>query len=322
MSTSGSIDFDMTGQEIVQAAVSIISEKSSEVGLEPGEVSDGLKALNRLVKSWQGQPVHLWKRDEAIVFLTVGTSDYQLGGTSPDKSCLADDFIQTTTTADLAAGVITIPVASTVGMQGLIDSGVADKIGIRLTDGTRQWTTIENVNSATELQITAPLTGASTSGYTVFTYTTDLERPLRIESVRRTKVGNNTEVELSDWSRQEYFAQTNKTSQGTPTAFYYSPRKDNGKFYIWQTASSTDQYAKVTVYRSIQDFDVSSNNPDFPAEWLDALVWNLAAKIGHEYQTPLSKMQLVKQEAMELLEAVMGWDEEDNSLNLQPDNHG
>ena len=24
----------------------------------------------------------------------------------------------------------------------------------------------------------------------------------------------------------------------------------------------------------------------------------------------------------ELLEAVLGWDEEDNSLNLQPDNHG
>ena len=124
---------------------------------------------------------------------------------------------------------------------------------------------------------------------------------------------------MEKWARQQYFSQPNKVSTGTPTSYYYQPRLDDGQIFIWQTASSVDQFIKFTLNRSLKDFDTSANNPDFPIEWADALVWNLAARIAIEYQTPLPKQQLIKQQAAEMLESALGWDEENTSLNLQPD---
>jgi hypothetical protein len=57
---------------------------------------------------------------------------------------------------------------------------------------------------------------------------------------------------------------------------------------------------------------------DFPIEWADALVWGLAARIGFEYQAPLQKMQMIKQNADQFLDDMLGWDEETVSLNIQP----
>ena len=301
----------MSGLEIVQAAVGICTDRASEIQLTSNEISDGLADLNRMVKHWQTK-FHLWKRKEGVLFLRTGISEYSIGGTSPDKACLLSDFVNTTISTAAVTGATTLVVASTTGMTA------ADKIGIQLDDGTRQWTTIVSVNSATGLTITAALTDDVAVGNTVFTYTTDVERPLQIESMRRRLITNNTEVELKHWSRQEYFAQSNKNSEGTPTSYFYAPRLSEGLVYVWQTASSVNQVLYFTFNATIEDFDTSSNNPDFPQEWLDPLVYNLAARIGYQYQTPLPKMQLIKMEAQQMLDDALGFDQEETSLNIYP----
>ena len=312
MATSGSIDFNMTALEIVQAAVSICEERTSEIPLTNNEISDGIKVLNRMSKHWQTK-FHLWKRKEGVIFLRTGVNQYNLGGTSPDKACLLSDFINTTITTAAVTGATTLVVSSTTGMVA------ADKIGIQLDDGTRQWTTIVSVDSATGLTITAALTDDVAVGNTVFTFTTDLERPLRVESTRRRLITNNTEVELNKIARQQYMALTNKTSQGTPTSFFYAPRLTNGEYYIWQTANSVNQVLYITFNATLEDFDTSSNNPDFPVEWCDALVWNLAERLSFEYQVDFNKLQLIQVNAAQYLDDALGWDEETTSLNLMPD---
>ena len=312
MATSGSINFNMTAHEIVQAAVSIVDERSSEIPLTNNEISDGVKSLNRMVKAWQ-QKFHLWKRKEGVLFLRTGITSYTLGGSSPDHSCLLSDFIDTTITTAAVSGATSLVVSSTTGMVA------ADKIGILLDDGTRQWTTIVTVDSATGLTITAALTDDVSVGNTVFTYTTVMERPLQIESTRRGLITNDVEVELDKWSRQQYFAQTNKTSQGTPVSFFYAPRLSDGIYYVWQTANNVNQLLYMTFNATIEDFYTSSNNPDFPVEWCDALVWNLAERIALEYQVALPKFQLIQAKAAELLDDALGFDQETVSLNLKPD---
>lgn len=319
MALSGSIDFIATGKQIVTAALNLIAERAAEIPTNNNEISDGLNALNRMVKAWQANGMHLWKLDEGILFLREGVNNFTVGTTTSDQATLEDDFISTTLSADFAAGVNTITVASTTGMKGLIDSETADVIGIRLTDGTRQWTTIENVNSTTSLQITDVLTGAATSGDSVFTYTDAIEKPLRVHSMRRARFGQDQEIELEKWSRQQYFAQTLKTSQGTPTNFYFTPEISSGRFRIWQTANDVDQFLRFTFERTIQDFDESNNNPDFPVEWTDTLVWNLAARIGIEYGVSLQELQIITVRAEQMLDDLLGWDEEVTSLNVQPD---
>jgi len=442
MAIGSTIDFNLTGQGIIQAAIALAANRNSEIPIEPHEIAEGLNALNRMVKAWQGQPLHLWKRDEGILFLRTGVSEYKIGGTGTDQACLADDFVNTeiataavTNDTDLvvdsstgmsgapdvyavnqatlvgswAATLATIAVASDkltvtnsgaaagyaeVSLTGLVvgnnyrvkygyelgtstsctfsvisdsvvlstatltatdtsvtmdftatqttgtfrcanvsttschtslctamnyvDKSTGDYIGIKLDDLTRQWLKIVSISSNT-LSLNGAISGAAAVDNSVFTFPTLVERPLRVEDARRTMLGSNSEIKMEEWARQEYFAQPNKTSTGTPTAFYFQPRLDQGRMHIWQTASNVDQLVKFTFARSFADFDTATNNPDFPAEWLDALVYNLAERLAIEYQTPLNRFQIIQMKAAELLEAVLGWDEEDNSLNLQPD---
>lgn len=315
MATSGSIDFNITADKIIRKALALIAERAAEIPLTNNEISDGLESLNIMVKNWQSQGLHLWKRAEGVLFLDAGISSYLLG---PDgaEATLEDDFINTELNSLAIATATVLVVANTANMTA------GDFIGIELDDGTRQWTTIVTVDSPTGLTITDPLTDSAAIDNSIFTYTTILERPLRIEDARRTRLDSNTEVPLNKWARQEYFAQTNKTSQGTPTNFYYQPTLENGQIYIWQTSDSVRQVLKFTFQQTIGDFDTTSNTPDFPIEWAQPLIWGLASMIGPEYDAPLDKLDRIDVKAAKFLEDILGWDEEITSLNIQPNFRG
>lgn len=311
MARSGSTDFSVTASDIIRKALALVAERAAEIPLTNSEIEDGLQSLNIMVKDWQAQGLHLWKRDEGILFLDVGVSSYKLGPAGAEAT-LVSDFINTDLSVAAIATATSLTVDSTTGMAAL------DNIGIELDDNTRQWTTIVSVDSATTLTITTGLTSAAAIDNTIFTFTDLVERPLRMESTRRLRVGDTTEVELIKWARQQYFAQTDKTSQGTPTSFYYTPLLDNGEVFIWQTANSVKQVLKFTFQKTIEDFDSTNNNPDFPIEWSRALIWNLALDIGPEYKAPESLMARVERRADQYLEDMLGWDEEVTSLNIQP----
>ena len=311
MARSGSTDFTITATDIIRKALALVAERAAEIPLTNSEITDGLQSLNILAKAYQAQGLHLWKRDEGILFLDAGVSSYLLGPQG-QQATLIDDFINTELSTAAVITATALVVDSTTGMAA------SDFIGIELDDGTRQWTTIVSVDSSTGLTITSGLTAAAAIDSTIFTYTTILERPLRIESSRRATIGSDSDIELNKWSRQEYFAQVNKASQGVPTNFYYTPSLDNGEIFIWQTAANVKQVLKFTFQRTIEDFDNVANNPDFPIEWSRALIWNLALDIGPEYSTPESKMARIERKAAEYLDDMLGWDEEITSLNIQP----
>lgn len=440
MARSGSTDFTITANDIIKKALALVAERAAEIPLTNSEITDGLQSLNILVKAWQGQGFHLWKRDEGVLFLRPGITRYKLGATG-DHACLEDDFIKTevataaialddTLVVDSATGMLgatdiyavnqatlvgswtatsaTIAVASskltitnsgaaagyaevsltglTVGEEYRVTYGyevgtstsatfsvisdsvvlatatlsstdaavtmdftatqttgtfraanvsttsghttlvtamnyvnqlTGDSIGIELDDGTRQWLDIVSISGST-LSLKDQITSAAAVDNTVFTYSNIIGRPLRIEDARRTTDAESSEIEMNKWSRQEYFSQVNKTSQGSPTNFYYQPKLENGEVHIWQTADNVNQLVKFTFEKTIEDFDSTANNPDFPIEWSRALIWNLALDIGPEYSTPEPKLNRIERKAAEYLDNMLGWDEEVSSINIQP----
>lgn len=201
----------------------------------------------------------------------------------------------------------------------LLDTTTGDFIGIRLDDGTRQWTKIIDVLSSTQVRNVDGLTSASAINRSVFTFSDLVPRPLRLLQLRRFTIGNNDEIEAVQWSRQEYFAQPDKTSQGQINNWYYSPQLTNGRLYVWQTASDVDQVAKFTYERPLEIFENNSENPDFPAEWFDVLKMNLAARISSQYKTTPDRRAEIKNDASILLREALGFDEEPSSMNIQPD---
>jgi hypothetical protein len=264
-----------------------------------------------MVKAWQAQRLHLWAKEEGVLFLDNGTSDYQLG-VGGDEATTLDDFISTATTNDEIALATVIEVTSTTDMLA------ADTVGIKLDSNIRHWTTIVSVDSATQITITTGIPTVAASGNSVFTFTNLIERPLRILSVRNAKFSTDSEFEIRQFSRNEYFNQPNKTTTGTVVNYYYSPQLGRGRFYVWPTASSVDDFIRFTFERSLQDFDVAANNPDFPIEWTETLIWNLAARLAVDYDVPIAKQQLISATANSFLEELLGYDEEPSSLNIRP----
>lgn len=303
-----------TAQDIVNAALRLIGEIDANQPVDAKATQDALQALNYMIKSWQNQGLHLWTKTEGILFLDVGKTDYLLGP-SGDEATNVDELVTTDISIAGVATDTTVNVDSTVGMT------VADTIGIRLDDGTRQWSTISTIPDGFSVTIPGPgLTSATAIDSSVFTFTSILDRPTRLLQLRRDKLGNtDEEIEAEQWSREEYFAQPNKTSQGTINNWYYSPQLTDGRLYLWQTANDVDQVAKFTYERPLEITLDTSESPDFPAEWFRTLKYNLAVDIAPEYRITQERLLTIKAIADELLEDSLGFDFEPDSLSMQPD---
>lgn len=204
----------------------------------------------------------------------------------------------------------------------ILDNTTGDFIGIRLDSGTRQWTKIVEVLSSTQVFNADGLTGAAAIDLSVFSFPTLIPRPLRILQVRRETVGDNDEIETNQWSRQEYFAQPDKTSQGEINNWYYSPQLTEGRIYVWQTANNVDQIARFTYIRPIDITTSTADNPDFPAEWFRVLKYNLAVEIAPEYRIPQDRLDRLTFRAESFLDDALGYDREPSSLNIQPNMRG
>ena len=144
-------------------------------------------------------------------------------------------------------------------------------------------------------------------------------RPLQITHCR-IQTNATSEIEGTILSREDFFRLANKSADGTPTQIYYSPALASGKLYIYPEASDERVYLNLTAQIPIEDFDAASNNPDFPAEWHDALVWNLAKRQITEYGiTDPSTIQMILGIAEETYRMAAEFDAEDTSLMFIPD---
>ena len=78
MALSGSVNFNMDAQALIDNAFSRIGVKKMEQPLIAAELQDGIDNLNLMMKAWQAQGLHLWSMEEGVLFLDTGV-----------KNCLA-----------------------------------------------------------------------------------------------------------------------------------------------------------------------------------------------------------------------------------------
>lgn len=250
---------------------------------------------------------------------TLGTETLTATGTSKFNFTAT----QTSLTLEILNGDTAGTNTTTTTSLQILDATTGDLVGVLLDDGTRQWTEAVEVLSSTQIYIADDITGACAIDNSVFSFPSIVPRPVRILQVRRDKIGDTSqEVESNQWSRDDYFAQPDKTSQGTVNNWYYSPQLTDGRLYVWQTASSADQVLKFTYERPINTSPETSDYPDFPSEWFMTLKYSLAAEIGPEYRIPQDRLDRIMAKAAQLLEDSLGFDVENESMSMQPDFRG
>ncbi len=117
---------------------------------------------------------------------------------------------------------------------------------------------------------------------TATNYTLNPVRPLEITSCRLKR--NGTEMPMVRMTRDEYDTLPVKTTQGTPTQFYYDRQREAARLYVWPVlASASGETLAITFVREFEDMGLN-DQPDLPVEWYDAAVYSLAARLADDYQ--------------------------------------
>lgn len=308
MATSGSTDFTLNRDELIKDALILLGAVGADQSVSSEDNNLANRALNRLIKAWQGQGIHLWTETEATVFLIKGQESYALNAASGDHA--SKTVVETTLSAAEASGQTILSITDTTGMTA------SDNIGIELDDGTRQWTTISSVDSSTQVTVAAALTGAAASGSSVYSYTTKLARPLDIISVR-VKDNGGYETRTRRVGRDDYFTQGDKSAQGKVIQYYYDPQLSTGRLYVWPTSDNVDDRLKITYRRSLEDVDSGTDTFDFPQEWLDALTYNLAVRLAPAFGKQ-QKLQSLAPLAEKFKQDMLDYDHEKGSVTIIP----
>lgn len=275
MAVSGSKDYSITRANIIEAALRKLGVYDQGEAVSGDETSAAATALNLMVKEWVARGIDLWLRDEITLFLQPDTKSYSIGTDHATRS-----HNETTLSTSASSGATALTVGSTSGMAA------SDNIGVKLDSNTIHWDTISTVDSTTTLTLTTGLASAASSGKKVYAYTTKAGRPQKIVyAYRRDK--NDIDNEVSIIGEKEYMRQSNKGSSGPPVEVWYHPTLTTGTLYVWPVdgGASWDKLILSAQYLP-DDFDAASDNPQFPIEWGNALVWNLAAELAAEYQIP------------------------------------
>lgn len=312
MSTSGSTNFNQTCNEVCLKALQIIGYHGIGRTASAEDITFARSMLNDMVKGWATDGLHLWAKEEAVLYVTPGTSEYLLGSTA--KATLSSDEVLTSLDGAHDSADASLTVDSTAGMT------VADVIGVVLSDKTIHWTTIATLPTSTTLTLTSGLSGDASDNALVITYTTALGAPLRVLDARkRTGIGSNIfDLSLSQIGYQDYQMLGAKKSQGSPSQFNYKPDINYGTLYLWSCPSDGAERIQLTIERQLEDLDDATNDFDFPSGWFEPLTWQLAVRLCEPFGKG-KRLERILPLASLFYKKLLDWDTEVGVIQFVPD---
>ncbi len=322
MATSGSVDFSQTRSEVIIDALALIGVYGVGRTVSGEDMAFCNSMLNKMIKAWQTQGRHLWSTTEGVLFVADNVGEYTLSSASTSaRATDIDDAVITELDGAHLASATTLTVDTTTDMTA------SDIIGVVNDDDAVTWTTIVSVDSSTALTITAGLDGACAADNNVYTFTSRINKPLRIHSMRRVRgvdgVGaattNQTSIPMLKISREEYFDLPTKNVNGIPSHFYFDPRLSTSKVYLWPRPDDPEYYFRFTYERLLEDMDADGDNFDLPVEWLECLTYQLAVRVASAFGKDEKLLAVIAPLASNLLENMLDWDHEITSVSLQYD---
>lgn len=129
------------------------------------------------------------------------------------------------------------------------------------------------------------------------------------------------DVPLEILPYENYELLSSKNATGAPTSLFYQPQAYQGNISLWVRPDAywqTNGQLYIRYQRPFQDFNTATDEPDFPVEWHEALIYNLAIRLAPNYGLPSVDRQALKADAKEALAMALGFDVEEGSLYLQP----
>ncbi len=307
MTVSGVITFNQTRDQIITDALIGLGVLRVGGTATTNDLNYCSNKLNKMIKQWVGNGIHIWAEAEGTLYLNNGQNRYDLAGTD----IAGQDTVATTLT--VAGAGTSLTVTSATGMS------ISDNIGICLDNNTIQWTTITNISSTT-LTINAALTSSASAGNSIFTYTNAITKVLDISNCRAVST-DLTEVPVYLRGRDEFMQIPNKYDVNyLPNQVFYSPKLSDGMMYVYPTPNDCRTRLNFSYQRVVDDFTSGTDNPDLPQEWLNCIDINLQAIVGRTYGKNKEQLADLKQEAQQALMEMEMFDVTRGSIRVVPNN--
>ena len=188
------------------------------------------------------------------------------------------------------------------------------------TEGLKLWTVnqlvLPLVNGQTQYSI-----GPASQNPTV---DLDTDKPLKVIQawLRQTTVTPPIDTPVQLLSQQEYKTLGSKFSTGVANSVYYEIRQNTGNMYVYLTPDYNAAYQYELYFMAqqpIQDINTGSAIPNFPVEWMNTLVWNLADQLAIEYSVPQNHRAEIAARAKLYQDELCDWDVEATSTFFQAD---
>jgi hypothetical protein len=170
-------------------------------------------------------------------------------------------------------------------------------------DGVMTWTLTDGT-----LTLVGGAVGVSRYSYTFGSGGDFTTVPLDITDDMRVTRGTN-EIPMIRLSREDYMRLPNKTNIGYPTQWYYARGRAGGTLYVWPSPDTAGGTLNFTYRRQIMDVDAGPNDIDVPAEWYEAIMYNLADKFQENSGFAVTNEgRKISAEAARLYGVVKGYD--------------
>lgn len=156
--------------------------------------------------------------------------------------------------------------------------------------------------------------------------TINVPRPLRIINAFGHDSNTAGDLPMTIVTREEYDRLGNKTSQGTPVQIYYDPQllQNTPAILVYPCPdlySQTYRTIQIRYQRPFEDFNASTDEPDFPQEWYLAVVYLLALILAPNSGLSLPERGQLANEADKWHQMALSQGIEEGSIYFEPDLH-
>lgn len=129
------------------------------------------------------------------------------------------------------------------------------------------------------------------------------------------------EIPLGQLNRDSYVNQSNKVFPGRPNSYYFQRNLANPAVNLWPAPFAAAEDAQLVLWRHRQIMDTENlqQEVEVPARWLEAIITNLAAKVGIETpQVDVQVIALLEQKAAITLQKAWDGDGDGSPTQINP----
>ena len=129
--------------------------------------------------------------------------------------------------------------------------------------------------------------------------------------------GNDSEVK--EFTRHDYFNKTDKYTNTTATPINYWLDKHievASEVFLYPYPNDADAVLHYGRVKRLQDFEGSTDNPDFPVKYYEALITDLTYKLSHKGGNAVEERMLLKQDKREEFRDALADNNQGGDLNI------